>query len=338
MMPWSTYRRVHPKIRIRDAARALGTTEAQLLASDCDGDTVTRLQPRWTALVPALATLGTAKTITRNESAVLERIGRYGEISIDENSGIALGALDLRMFPRVWRSAFAVVEESERGARRSIQLFDRFGDAVHKAYLEPGGDVAAFEALRDELRAPDQSPHVVVDAPRAPAIEVGELDREALREGWDAMRDTHEFVTLLRRLGTPRLVALQAAGRERARRVDNRALSRLLSGCASTATPIMIFVGNRGMIQIHTGPIARVVDAAGWLNVLDPEFNLHVRSADVAETWVVRKPTRDGIVTSLELYDRAGETIALVFGRRKPGTPEREEWREQLAAATEMAS
>jgi putative hemin transport protein len=100
----------------------------------------------------------------------------------------------------------------------------------------------------------------------------------------------------------------------------------------------MIFVGNRGMIQIHTGPIARVVDAAGWLNVLDPEFNLHVRSADVAETWVVRKPTRDGIVTSLELYDRAGETIALVFGRRKPGTPEREEWREQLAAATEMAS
>jgi len=37
---------------------------------------------------------------------------------------------------------------------------------------------------------------------------------------------------------------------------------------------------------------------------------------------VVRKPTNDSVVTSLELFDADGETIAWMFGKRKPGTQE----------------
>src|SRR5262245_47905157 len=93
----------------------------------------------------------------------------------------------------------------------------------------------------------------------------------------------------------------------------------------------MVFVGNRGCLQIHTGEVHKIVPLGPWINVMDPGFNLHLRTDAVTEAWIVRKPTDDGIVTSLELFDANGETIALLFGARKPGIPEQDAWRERIA-------
>ena len=38
------------------------------------------------------------------------------------------------------------------------------------------------------------------------------------------------------------------------------------------------------------------------------------------------KPTKDGIVTSLEIFDPAGQQIAWMFGKRKPGQVEDSAW------------
>jgi putative hemin transport protein len=46
---------------------------------------------------------------------------------------------------------------------------------------------------------------------------------------------------------------------------------------------------------------------------------------------VVQKPTADGVVTALELFDAAGNNILLFFGQRKPGIPEQRAWRELIA-------
>jgi putative hemin transport protein len=92
----------------------------------------------------------------------------------------------------------------------------------------------------------------------------------------------------------------------------------------------MIFVGNRGAIQIHTGPIKHVLDTKGWLNVLDHDFNLHLRLNDLHKVWLVRKPTKDGVVSSMEILDEQGDVIALIFGKRKPGQAELDTWRDLL--------
>ena len=86
----------------------------------------------------------------------------------------------------------------------------------------------------------------------------------------------------------------------------------------------MIFVGSRGCIQIHSGPIERLVETHGWFNVLDPDFNLHLREPAVARVFSVRKPTDDGVVTSIEAFDGRDRNILLMFGERKPGKPELE--------------
>jgi hemin-degrading HemS/ChuX-like protein len=164
----------------------------------------------------------------------------------------------------------------------------------------------------------------------APKAEVNDdaIDAVGVRAAWDAMTNTHEFFGLLRRFNMSRQQALRLGGEDRAHRVSVRSLALALGHAAEDEVPIMIFVGNRGVIQIHTGAIRNVQRMHGWLNVLDPRCNLHVREEGIAAAWVVRKPTSDGIVTSFELYDARGENVLLMFGKRKPGMVEDPRWRD----------
>ena len=88
----------------------------------------------------------------------------------------------------------------------------------------------------------------------------------------------------------------------------------------------MVFVGNKGCIQIHTGIIESIKDMGPWINILDPKFNLHLREDHIAESWLVRKPTKDGVITTLELFDKENTSFALLCGEREMGNPENPVW------------
>jgi putative hemin transport protein len=169
------------------------------------------------------------------------------------------------------------------------------------------------------------------EPPPKPETPDEQVDAVAFQAAWAALRDTHEFFGLLRRHGVTRTQALRLASPEFAQTVEPGTAQELLLRAAQQGVPIMVFVGNPGMIQIHSGPVRRVELMGPWLNVLDPGFNLHLREDHIASAWLVRKPTVDGLVSSLELFDSAGRTIAMFFGERKPGQAERCEWRELLA-------
>lgn len=331
------YRTAHPKTRIRDAAGALGVSEAELLATSL-GETVTRLAGDWRALIRLLPALGRCMALTRNEYAVSEVRGEYGGIELDGHVGQVLGkAIDLRIFLRAWTHGFTVEEPGAAGGtpRRSLQFFDASGTAVHKIFVEPEGSEDAFAKLRTAFEAPTSMPLVIERGP-TPAGERFDafVDVAALIRRWDAMRDTHEFFHILRDLDLTRQQALRLAGHDRARPVAHGATGELLHVLARTGTKLMIFVGSPGVLQVRSGPVVRVERMGPWLNVLDPDFNLHLREDGIAASWVVRKPTARGVVTSLELFDRNGENILLAFAKRGDHASEQEPgwWRELLAA------
>ncbi|MER3427013.1 MAG: hemin-degrading factor [Pyrinomonas sp.] len=330
---WQQLRQSNPKLRARDAARALGVTEAELVASECGGSVV-RLEADWGTLLGELSALGRVMALTRNEEAVSERKGRYHPVEIfREPDRPVMGqvldeGIDLRLFLSHWHSGFAIND----GSRRSLQFFDRDGTAIHKIFLTEESDRAAFAEVVARYRSEDQSPVQIVSPPIAspPERSDDEIDVEGLRRAWSQMRDTHEFFRLTRDFGVTRLQALRLAGSDWAQRVSIGSFPRLLQEAAQQRTAIMIFVGNPGVIQIHSGPIENVRIVNHWVNVLDPDFNLHVRGDLIASCWIVRKPTADGIVTSMELYNARGEQILLAFSKRKPGREESADWRELL--------
>lgn len=331
---WAEFKEVNPKTRIRDAAKQLNSSEAELLVTQCTGEAdspVVLLAGDFRELLKEVATLGHVMALTRNDSVVHERKGTYLDISFQGQMGLVLGeAIDLRLFMMHWQFGFAV---SENG-RRSLQFFAADGEALHKIYLTESSDVAAYDALVARYRAAEQ-PNTLATTP-APADKAeatdDSIDVAGFQAAWRGLQDTHAFFGLLRQFGVSRTQALRLGPPELLRRVDNDAVERALHAASSQEQAIMIFVASRGCIQIHTGPVHKIVPTGPWINVLDPEFNLHLKLGDVAASWVVQKPTADGVVTSLELFDAQGNNLLLMFGKRKPGIPEQESWRELVAA------
>jgi putative hemin transport protein len=328
-----------PAMRIRDAAASLGVSEAELVALGA-GRTATRLDGDWRSILEEMPQVGRVMCLTRNEDCVHERHGRFEDVEASGPHGLVLGTdIDLRLFLGQWKVGFAVREPQKRGTRLSLQFFDGAGDAVHKIYATDATDRPAFEALIRRHAAAE--PSQIAFAPR-PADPVdrpdSEIDVEGLRAAWRGMRDTHELFGMLGKFKVGRVQALRLVGPELARELPARTLRGALEAAAADQTPIMIFVGNRGCIQIHTGRIERLLDTSGWLNVLDPDFNLHLRDSAIARVFSVRKPTDDGIVTSLEAFDGRNRNILLMFGERKPGKPELEPWRAIVARLEKQAA
>lgn len=332
------------KLRHKDAALALGVTEAQSVdahvgligcgdthsGAQALGMTATRLSGPFAELIESLEAVGPVMALTRNESVVHEKTGTYLNASHSGHMGLVLGdVIDLRLFYAQWKHGYFVQEITDHGSQRSIQFFDGQGRAVHKIFARPATQLQQLSALIKRFVADDQMPRLLPVEPLEEIIPTPDatVDVAAFQAQWRAMTDTHEFFALMKRHALTRPQALRLAETQFARQVSLNATHVMFETASAQMVPIMVFVANKACIQIHSGYVANISVMGPWLNVLDEDFNLHLRHDHIASSWVVRKPTNDGIVTSLEIFDAAGTTLAYFFGKRKPGQPEDENWR-----------
>jgi putative hemin transport protein len=345
---WSTLRTEQPKLQIRDAARALGVSEAQLLATNI-GKGVTRLQadgnqPR--EIMRAALDLGVVQAITRNENGVIETTGvaskfkQAGDKSEQADAkqdpetearqrniagGYLGGQIDLRFHFENWKYAFAVEQAGRDGKpTRSLQFFDANGTAVHKIYLRNEPGVAVYDKLVATLRLPQQSAelNVVAVAPKAAEKPDAEIDVKEFQLAWKDMTDVHQFAQIMREFHLSREQALRLAPAGVVERVTPQALRTLLENAAKDKVAIMVFLGNEGLTQIYSGKIEKTMAAGGFFNVLDPDFNLHIRDTALRSGWVVKR----GGVTSVEFFDNDGTQVVSFFGVRERGKPQPQSW------------
>lgn len=340
-------------LRAKEAAEAIGLTEGAALAAFVGHDipdfhalpvltplAVYPLQAPWLPLLQSLQACGPVMALTRNDTTVHEKTGVYQRVSGNEAMGLVLGGdIDLRLFFGRWASGLLVVEPgaaSDIHAKTSLQFFDERGVAVHKVFPVQTTDRQAWHTLL--AASVDLSQHLDFDPGLQPLqAPYGDqvADPSAFAKDWAAMTDTHQFFGLLKKHDVQRLPALAAVQGLFTRAVAPAALRFALYQAAFNGQSIMIFVGNPGCIQIHTGAVRRIepLEMHGklWLNVLDPGFNLHLREDLIDQVWVVEKPTEDGIVSSLEVFDAQGQVMAMLFGERKPGQAEQQGWKDLLA-------
>lgn len=325
---WEALKMQNPKLRIRDAAKELAVSEAELV-NTAVGENNTLLNTDFNEILKEISTLGIVMALTRNDHCVHERKGVYTKVGFNGPVGLVVTPdIDLRLFMNHWHFAFAVNEKD----RLSLQFFDEAGGAVHKIYLTEKSNTGAYHQLIKKFKAEEQFIQLDIKDPKPFTHEIAdhEVDLKAFQQEWLALKDTHDFYSLLRKFELTRTQALRLAPDGYARWISVSALKKVLHAMADNSLPIMVFTGSAGCIQIHTGEIKKLVQTGPWFNVLDPEFNLHLREDGIASIWLVKKPTDDGLVHSLEVYDKAGNTIVQFFGKRKPGIPESEEWRKVL--------
>ncbi|MGH1370035.1 MAG: hemin-degrading factor [Maritimibacter sp.] len=306
--------------RARDLAASLGISEAALVAAQI-GHGATAIAANPDDLMPQIPALGEVLALTRTPSVVHEKVGVYDNFQSGKHASMVLTKdIDLRIFPGHWAFAFAVESEGKTGVRRSIQVFDKAGDAVHKIHLRETSNTDAYAPMVEALRLDEQLDTLPLEprVPATPAIE--RADRaDVLRREWDRMTDTHQFMLLTRKLKINRLGAYRIAGAPYVRPLALGSVDQLLTTLGETGVPVMVFVGNHGCIQIHSGPVKQIKKMGPWMNVMDPGFNLHLRSDHVAEIYEVRKPTKRGMAISVEAFDADGAIIMQIFGMRVNG-------------------
>ncbi|MEC5171502.1 hemin-degrading factor [Chryseobacterium nepalense] len=327
---WEALKADNPHLRIRNAAAELGVSEAELLATNV-GEGVTVLKPEFKDILTDAEQLGKVMALTRNDECVHERKGTYlnGDFSSPHAQLFVGEDIDLRIFLNHWKFAFAVVE----GDKKSLQFFGKDGLALHKIYLTKDSNEAAFDAIVEKFKADEQHSIIECEAVASKAEEKpdSEIDVEGFQKAWTDLKDTHDFFMMTRKFGVSRTQALRLAPEGFTKKIDSSKVVKVLEDASEKQLPIMIFVGNRGIIQIHTGNVKKTLWHQQWFNVMDPDFNLHLDVTKIAEAWIVKKPTEDGEVTAIEVFNKEGDFIVQFFGKRKPGIPELQEWKNLVA-------
>lgn len=327
---WDALKVENPHLRIRNAALELGVSEADLLVTNI-GNGVTVLKPEFENILSEVEQLGKVMALTRNDECVHERKGTYlnGDFSSPHAQLFVGEDIDLRIFLNSWKFAFAVVE----GDKKSLQFFGKDGLALHKIYLTKDSNAEAFDAIVEKNKAEDQNAVFTFEAiaPKPAEKSDAEIDAEGFRKAWTELKDTHEFFMMTRKFEVSRTQALRLAPEGFAKKIDNAKVVTILEDASEKGVPIMVFVGNRGIIQIHTGNVKKTLWHQQWFNVMDPDFNLHLDVTKIEEAWIVKKPTEDGEVTAIEVFNKEGDFIVQFFGKRKPGIPELQEWKDLVA-------
>ncbi|MBK1872234.1 MULTISPECIES: hemin-degrading factor [unclassified Marinobacter] len=335
---WQLLMSEQPNLRIRNAAALLGVSEMELMMCREEG-ALTPLTNDFGALITELESVGEVMMLARNDEMVHEITGHLKGFKVTGGGsmGLSVGEMDLRVFFRSWAFGFQVVEEVRSGTRHSLQFFDASGRAIQKVYKTAGTDAEAWDALVAKYQADQPVTPELKSAPSPePRVDPASVDVSALQQDWATLKDVHHFHAMLKRNKVDRLTAVELVGPAYTRKLMGSTdsiespLDELLLQVKTNQCPIMVFVGNPGIVQIWTGQVDNIRRVGEWMNVLDPGFNLHAKTGDVTDWWTVKRPSVDGTITSLEGYNANGEIVLTVFGKRKPGQTESADWQAEV--------
>lgn len=297
----------------------------------------TRLDGEFAPLMQRLAALGNLTEVTRNSSALLEKDNVSGALYVDNEIELAPAeAMHLRIFYPQWEHGYALEEHDacSGGRRHSLQFFDRYGNMMHKIMLGEDGDIASFRQLVSDHAAAEQlAPHLVhpLDSDTGTGDDsLGRIDVDALRAEWAHTHNHEDFIQRQEAFDRQRLRKLRLAGKAFAYQVANDSARVILQRMTEFGTSIMAQVGNAGIVQAYYGKIKNIRVKDSRLKIMNAGFRMQLREDHIDSVWVAKKPTTDGIITSLELFNRQGTHIASFLSKKSNGQPEPREWREAI--------
>jgi len=294
-----------------------------------------RLNGDFAPLLKRLETLGNLTEVTRNASALLQKDNVSGALYVNNEIEFApTEAMHMRIFYPNWEHGYALEEyDADANTRvHSLQFFDRCGNMMHKIVLGNSADIASFKQLVFEHTATEQlTPEQLVPVPESKGmLGVPQIDVDALRADWAHTHNHSDFLQRQEIFDHQRLRKLRLAGKAFAYQVANDSARVMLQRMSEFGTAILAQVGNAGIVQAYYGKIKKVGFKNSRLKIMNAGFRMLLREDHIDSIWVAKKPTTDGIITSLEVFNRQGMHIASFLSKKDNGQPEPREWRESI--------
>lgn len=326
---WAEFKKSNPGIRIRNAAEMLGVSELALLCSEGPGKVVRLAPVSAFSFVKGLPVLGEVLALMRNNHCVHEVTGSFSKARGNDLMALNLGQQDQRYFLNHWCHYFSVND----GERSSIQIFDCYGNALWKLYATVSTNMQEWRNFVSQLTCDkNYSLNIREEVNEKKFSSVpSDASKNQLLEKWSQMQDVHQFHSILKSLQFSRQTAYEIAESVWTQEIASSDAERILRAASQQKVPLMIFTANRGIVQIFTGEVASLRRTGPWFNVLDPDFNLHLDTDAIKRGWKVTRPSKDGMINSVEFFDEKGDTIVTIFGKRQEGETERADWRKIIS-------
>ena len=284
------------------------------------------LRGNWAKIVDSITSGGAIRASTQSGGVTIEQTGTVYEFDIRGEGtmgSVVQDDLDLRLLFRHWVGGLV------HPAHTTVDFIDATGAVCVSLHAADDSTRNAIEAAANQFRGPTLDVPV---APIRPSPRNDEdVDRNALLADWRAMQNVHHFEAMLSKHHIGRLQALRLAGPEFARALSTKAFGALLAKLGKDGQEIMVFVANRGMVQIFSGPTDEKKRARNGWEIAHRQTKLYVPDTTLYKIWLVNKPTAAGIITSLEfVHEDNDQSVASIFGRHPHGEAQPSEWLELL--------
>ena len=159
-------------------------------------------------------------------------------------------------------------------------------------------------------------------------IEAMPIHADELKQSWAAIKDIHESGKLIKKYGNRRNEVYEALGEEYAIPLELNSIEQVLELASKQSTELMIFAMNHAAVQVYSGKITKLLRTGPWFNILDPSFNLHLRTEGISNIWLVKKPSQYGPITSIDVLDKNGIEFLLITGNKALKQAESKEWQD----------
>lgn len=326
---WKLLKKAHPDIRIRDAANYLSVSEAQLLLTQTNSQIVP-LCNNFAALITQLPALGKVKILTRNNHAVHIQEGRYPQLNGQQIDTVSNTFFDLKLILKDWQFGFAVTYNQIK----TLQFFNKFGTAVHKIHLLPESNRKAYQNIIEQYQLPKSKRYTTMDLAQKTMVQPKSVtstkvlqDRMAFNLAWQQLNSPCQFQALLKQFNLTPLQALRWAPKSMAQCIPNSMTRKVFQLAIQRKEPLVITVCNKSCAQRYTGKIQQLKSKSEWLSLKGKGFKFYIREINISESWLVCLPSKNGMTTSLEIFDEQGISIASISGKQSDSLPELDTWR-----------
>jgi putative hemin transport protein len=286
------------------------------------------LQPAWEEIVKSLEKAGVFTVRTTSGGIAIEQTGAIEEVFLRGEGAFASVVqddMDLRF----------LLKRLSRGqvhpAHTTIDLYNEAGALATSIHGADAEAKAAIESIARRFGTHRAEAQVGNGGGQRPGLSDKDVDAEAVRADWKAMTNVHHFEALLAKHRVGRLQAFRLMNGDFTAELAPSALPDLLEKLDRSGEQVMVFVANRGFVQIFSGPARSPKRVGHGWEIIHGRSKVFIPDSALQHLWLVNKPTAAGIISSLEILSESeDQALASIFGKHPHGDPQPASWLDLL--------
>ena len=278
---WKKLQVEDSRIRIRDAAKKLETSEASLLSTEINGGVCFLNISDYDTFLCEVLSLDKIMLLIRTESVVHEKTISSKDIQLRDNKVFNNKSNQsiLEFNPRLFKYVFSQNKLHAKRSLRSFQIFDIYGNAILKIYLKGKNEIEfdnIVERYQTEYSYELQEP-----------VNPENLEPKSIIDSNSFGIECESYKYSLK----------------------ENILRKILTAASKREIPIQIHAIGEGTIQYHNDLIKKIVDFGPWINIIDKTFNLHALENDLKQVILKKHKTDNDTFYFIDFFDTSNNYV-----------------------------